>query len=309
MAGAVNIPLFDDAERVEIGTLYKRQGQQSAILRGLEIVGPKMADFVRKAQALPYQEHLLVHCWRGGMRSSSFAWLLNTSGLKALTLEGGYKAYRNHILALFEKPWKLKVLTGSTGSGKTELLLKMKEKGVQVVDLEGLAHHRGSVFGGIGYEPQPSSEQFQNHLYEAMKSFDIKKTVWIEDESIAIGQVYVPEPLWAQLRKSPLYRAELSKEARVARLINEYGQYEKKQLTEAIHKITKKLGGQHAKAGIIALENGDLALVANILLTYYDKSYQQNIMQRKHLLVYEKEFNTFEAEKMVEELLREEDRS
>ena len=302
--GAVNIPLFSNEERAEVGTLYKQSGQEAAILRGLEIVGPKMANFVRQAKTLPFQEQLLVHCWRGGMRSGSFGWLLQTAGLPAVTLAGGYKSYRRKLLDFFDTPFALYILTGGTGSGKTELLHLLKQKGEQVVDLEGLAYHKGSVFGGLGQPEQPSSEQFQNELFLQMQEMDPAQPIWLEDESISLGNVFIPHPLWNQLRRAPLIRTELSRPARIERLVKEYGQFPTQELTAAIQKIGKRLGGQHAKAALEALEKNKLEEVASILLTYYDKAYQIGINKRKELLQFEAEYQFFNPETITEDILQ-----
>lgn len=302
--GAINIPLFSNEERAEIGTLYKQQGQQEAIERGLEIVGPKMAGFVRQAKALPYRGQLLVHCWRGGMRSGSFAWLLNTAGIPAVTLTGGYKSYRRELLAFFETPFMLFILTGNTGSGKTEILQHLQLKGEQVIDLEGLARHKGSVFGGMGQQEQPSSEQFQNELFRQMRQMDISRPIWLEDESISLGDCFIPQPLWKQLRKAPLFRTELSKAARIERLVLEYGPFEPAVLEQAIHKLTKRLGGQHAKAALKALHENRLNEVASILLVYYDKAYEIGLSKRQELLQFEGQYEHFDVEHITQEILQ-----
>ena len=301
--GAVNIPLFSNEERAEIGTLYKQQGQEVAVLRGLEIVGPKMAGFVRQAKALPYQDTLLVHCWRGGMRSGSFGWLLSTAGLPTAILTGGYKNFRNHLLDFFAQPFQLYVVTGYTGSGKTEILQELKRKGEQVIDLENLAQHKGSVFGGMGQSSQPTSEQFQNELFRQMQEMDRARPFWLEDESISLGNVFIPHPLWHQLRQAPLLRIELTKEIRVQRLVSEYGRFDRLGLEEAILKISKRLGGQHAKRALEALHENKLEEVAVILLTYYDKAYEQGIAKRKELLQFEGVYNSFDPEHITKDLL------
>ena len=159
--GAINLPLFDDAQRADIGTIYKNSGKDAAVLRGLRHAGLKMADLVVQAKAIAEgRNSVLVHCWRGGMRSQSVGWLLRTAGMDPLVLDGGYKAFRQFARATFEVPWNLRVISGLTGAGKTRVLLLLKDVGEQVVDLEGLANHRGSAFGGIGQPNQPSTEQF-----------------------------------------------------------------------------------------------------------------------------------------------------
>src|SRR5437868_4963839 len=126
--GAINLPLFNNEERAIIGTLYKQKGKEQAVLAGLDIVGPKMSALVSESKKIAANNEVLVHCWRGGMRSGSFCWLLNTVGINASTLKKGYKGYRDHVLKSFEKNFQLIILGGETGSGKTEILKFIKEK-------------------------------------------------------------------------------------------------------------------------------------------------------------------------------------
>ena len=300
--GAVNIPLFSNEERAEVGTLYKRESRMAAMLRALELVGPKMADFVRTAKKYPYNEHLIIHCWRGGMRSSTFAWLMNTVGIPAVTLKRGYKGFRNHILVFFEQNINIKIITGCTGSGKSDLLRHMHHMGEQVVDLEGLANHKGSSFGALGQNPQPTSEQFHNDLYWAMKDFDVSRPVWMEDESMRIGKVFIPEPLWKQMRKSPLYRIDLCPEARLNRLVEEYACFNPADLASAIGRISKRLGGQNVKLALEELEKGHFKEVAEILLAYYDRTYNRSIEERAAQVVFQREYDSFNADVIIRDI-------
>ena len=285
--GAVNLPLFENDERAEIGTLYKQQGKQLAIKRGLEIVGPKLRQMVEFAEALPFDYSLLVHCWRGGMRSGSVAWLLQTYGLPVTVLQGGYKNFRNHVLQQLEVPMELRVITGPTGSGKTDLIKALGSAGEQVIDLEGLANHKGSVFGELGQQAQPSSEHFQNKLFWALQGFDFSRVIWLEDESIGIGKVMIPEPFWRQMTKGRRVYFNMDKGIRTRRLVNEYGSFPTHIMEEKIRMIEKRLGGQHAKAAIAALHEGDLASVADTLLVYYDKAYDNSLGSHKNDLLLE----------------------
>ncbi len=278
--GAHNIPLFTNAERAVVGTAYKQESRQEAILKGLDFIGPKMRDFVEESRKLAVKNQVLVHCWRGGMRSSSFAWLLQTTGLKPETLEGGYKAYRRLALRSFRSPAKIIILGGETGSGKTEILRELKSLGEQVIDLEALAHHKGSVFGHIAQPPQPTTEQFQNNLFDVFNQFDPKVRIWLEDESYCIGKVNIPEAFWMQMKKAPLVTVHMPKAVRIQRLLKEYGHADTQESRQAIVKIQQQLGGLAYKEALAALENGNLTLVADLLLTYYDKSYQFGIGQR-----------------------------
>jgi len=278
--GAVNIPLFNNEERKEVGIRYKQGGKENAVLLGLEYVGPKMSDFVKQARKLAKNKQILVHCWRGGMRSASMAWLFETAGLKATTLEGGYKAYRGYIRAQFAKPVTMFVLGGYTGSGKTAILKELEKSGEQFLDIEGIARHKGSVFGPLGQEAQPSNEQFENNLADVWRKFDFSKPVWVEDESRHLGRCGIPDPLFKQMRNAVVIKAIVPKEERIKRLVDEYGSFDKEELAEQIEKIRTRLGGQFANEAIKALYNNDLACVAGLTLRYYDKAYEHGISKR-----------------------------
>jgi tRNA 2-selenouridine synthase len=304
ISGAVNIPLFSNEERARVGTTYKQANQEEAIVLGLELVGPKMADFVRQSKVLAPEKEILVHCWRGGMRSGSFGWLLETAGMKVSTLVGGYKAFRNEVLAGLQISQKIIVLGGKTGSGKTEILHKLRELGEQVVDLEGLAHHKGSSYGAIGQLPQPSNEHFENELYAQWRRLDPTRRVWIEDESRSVGRCLLPDAVWNQMRNAPLVIVDMDKRVRIERLVREYACFDLNLLYEATHRIQKRLGGQHHKAAIAALDQKDFATVADITLTYYDKAYQHGIGNRKVLHTLDtREDNPVDlAEKLMEKI-------
>jgi len=285
--GAVNIPLFSDEERAQVGTTYKQVSQEEALLLGLELVGPKMADFVRQAKALAPDKEILVHCWRGGMRSGSFGWLLETAGMKVSTLVGGYKAFRNEVLAGFRIPQQIIILGGKTGSGKTEILHQLRELGEQVIDLEGLAHHKGSSYGAIGQLPQPSTEHFENRIYAQWRQLDPTRRVWVEDESRTVGRCLIPDVVWNQMQNAPLVLVDMDKATRIERLVREYACFDINLLYEATNRIQKRLGGQHHKAAIAALDQKDFATVADLTLTYYDKAYQHGVGKRNAISVLE----------------------
>lgn len=271
--GAVNIPIFNDAERAEVGTLYTKNGRQPAIEKGLEIVGPKMAEFVRYARQLAPSGKLLVHCWRGGMRSESMAWLFERIGIECSILTGGYKAYRNFLLEKIGDLPHLIVLEGHTGSGKTEILQNLKSMGEQIIDLEAQAHHRGSVFGGIGQLQQPTTQQFQNNLFGEILALDNKRRIWIEGESQTIGRVFLPDPLWNRMNLALNIEIVVPREERIKRLVDEYGNHPKDLMINAISSISKRLGEQRMNEVLQDYHEDKLALVADKLLDYYDKTY------------------------------------
>jgi tRNA 2-selenouridine synthase len=274
--GAHSLPLFSDEERAIVGTLYKQQGRDAAVLEGLRIVGPKLAGIVEQARAIAPHGSIRMHCWRGGERSGSVAWLLDKAGFaEVLTLKGGYKAFRRHVLASFDAPLELRVLGGYTGTGKTELLHMLKAQGEQVVDLEGLANHKGSSFGALGERPQPTMEHFENLLWSELRALDRSRPIWVEDESLMIGRCKIPQPFYDRMRAAALFFVDMPQEERAERLVAGYGKYPKEQLAEAVKRIEKRLGPQHCKAALEALEVGDLKTVAIIALTYYDRAYRR----------------------------------
>ncbi len=281
LPGAVSLPMFTDEERAVVGTLYKQQGRDAAVREGLRLVGPKMAGFVDEARSLAGAGPLRVYCWRGGERSGSMAWLFDKAGIGGVsTLRGGYKAFRRTVLDAFPGAQRLHVLGGSTGSGKTATLGLLRARGAQVVDLEALAHHKGSSFGAIGEAPQPTTEHFENLLWDALRRLDPGRPVWVEDESMMIGRIKLPDAFYAAMRTAPLWFVEMPLEQRVARLVEDYGRHPRQLLAEAIERIRKRLGPQHAKSALEALEAGDLATVARITLHYYDRAYERGVSGR-----------------------------
>jgi len=272
--GAISFPLFTNEERTEVGILYKKKGHDFAFLKGLEFVGLKMADYVRLANKLVPEKKIFIHCWRGGQRSASLAWLLEMSGFDVHLIIGGYKAYRQFIHQQFDEiKQKFIVLGGPTGSGKTVLLQAIKEQGEQVIDLEKLANHKGSAFGALGELPQPTMEQFENNLFEEFFKLDAAKITWVENESKSIGKVFQPDGFWNQFRTARYIGLVISFEERLKFLVENYGAFNLEELKDSFIKINKRLGGQHVQAAISFLEQGDLKNAGAIALRYYDKSY------------------------------------
>lgn len=279
--GAHSIPLFSDSERAEVGTVYVRQSREKAIELGYKFVTPKLQQFIDQSAEVAPSKRVVVHCWRGGMRSASFAQHLSDNGFtEVYTIKGGYKAFRNYVLKTFDHPFKLNILGGYTGSGKTEILRELKAKGEQVVDLEKLANHKGSAFGGIGQEIQPTVEQFENNLFEAFQELDFAQPIWLEDESHNIGRVQIPINLFRQMRNLPLLFLDIPSEERANKLVAEYGQCEAGELAAAIQRINKRLGGLAVKEALRFLEEGNYFEVTKIALFYYDKAYQKGMNSR-----------------------------
>ena len=283
--GAFNIPLLSNNEREVVGTLYKSKGQDKAFMKALEFTGPKMAGFVKEANKYQKDKKLLVYCWRGGKRSGSMAWLFNTSGIETKILEGGYKAYRNYIHDLFSIPKNIIVLGGFTGSGKTEILKELKEQH-QVIDLEALAHHKGSAFGFIGQKPQPTTEQFENNLAIEWMKLNYNEIIFLEDESKMIGSVHLPDEIYSKIRNSSVIFINVPKEDRIKRLIIDYAGFDNSLIKSALDKIIKRLGGQNYNKAISSLEINDYATIANVSLVYYDKAYLYGLNKRDENKIY-----------------------
>lgn len=280
--GSHNVPLFDDSERARVGIAYKRQGRHEAIKEGLKIVGPKMADLVMAAESIAIGQKLILHCWRGGMRSENMAWLFSRVGIESYMLSGGYKSYRNYCRKQFHISIPLILLGGYTGSGKTEILQRLEEQGEQCIDLEKIASHKGSVFGSLGQHQQLPNEHFENLLFEKWIVLDPARPVWMEDESKMIGKNCIPDELYHKMRLAPVITLEVSQEKRLRRLVDEYACYDRQQLKDAILKIHKRLGGKNTQDALEALDKNDFYTAARITLRYYDKAYQHGLNKRDH---------------------------
>jgi tRNA 2-selenouridine synthase len=300
--GAINLPLLNNAERVQVGTDYKKKGQLEAIKTGFRLVGPRLLDLINEAEKISPHKELLVHCWRGGMRSSNFCQFTGMAKIKTHQVKGGYKAYRTEALEAFKKPFQFFILGGSTGSGKSEILRALKNKGEQVIDLENLANHKGSAFGGLMMPPQPTTEQFQNFLFEEILKLDPEKKIWIEDESIAIGKNVIPEDFWRTMCSRPVIEIEVEKDVRVKRLVHEYGDADKKEFLSSMERITKKLGGQHFNSAKEKLMQGDMGGTIEILLTYYDKAYHAGLQRKKARIASTVKWNGEGADSFAEQL-------
>lgn len=275
--GAINIPILNDEERKAVGIDYKEKGQAEAIRTGFRLVGPRLESIVTEAQEVADGKEILVHCWRGGMRSNNFCQFVSMAGVKTHALKGGYKSYRQHAIKYLEQPFPFAVIGGCTGSGKTELLKALAAAGEQIIDLEEMANHRGSVFGALMKPPQPTTEQFQNDLFEAMSQLDFSKRIWVEDESLSIGKIFIPDTYFQTMSQAPVVVIEADRDARIQRLVDEYGPADKKEFIQAMTAIRKKLGGQHFKDALQSYKDGNLPGAFSELLVYYDKRYLKGI--------------------------------
>ncbi|MEY2752077.1 MAG: hypothetical protein RLZZ570_23 [Bacteroidota bacterium] len=279
---AASVPLFSDAERAEIGTVYKQQSPAKAVRLGLKYAGLRMADLVAEVDALAKRDPspLEVYCWRGGQRSGSVAWLLRTAGYDVSRWDGGYKAYRGRVLESWAADRPYVVLAGLTGSGKTEVLRALHELGGPVLDLEGLAHHKGSAFGQIGELPQPTNEQFENDGAVRLAELEGEACIWIEDESRSIGRIWLQQSFFARKKSAPVVLLERSLDERIDRLVAAYGQASRAELSETFMRIAKRLGDQNARSAVDHVQQGHLADAARIALHYYDRTYAESVAAR-----------------------------
>ena len=341
--GACSLPLFSDEERKVVGTAYIQESQQKAIKLGLDFYGTKMVKMVEEVEELckvrstkyevrTKEENLvprisnlvLIHCWRGGMRSAGVAWLLDLYGFKVYTLVGCYKAYRNWVLQQFTKEYPINMLGGFTGSGKTEVLHTLAQKGNSIIDLEKLASHKGSAFGALGQPVQPSQEMFENLLATELKrvvdrwgitakkdahlshNFHLPSVIWLEDESQRIGEVNIPTAFFSQMRKKQIYFLEIPFEERLNFIVTHYGKFEKDKLVSAVIRIKKKLGGLETKTAVNYLIEDNTKECFRVLLTYYDKFYLKSLQNRENFnnLFNKLECGTVDEKKNANSLLQ-----
>ena len=282
--GAINCPVLDNQQRAHVGTLYKQVGAFEAKKAGAALVARNIATHIDAMFAdKPRDWKPLVYCWRGGNRSGSMAHILAKIGWPVIQLDGGYKEYRRHVnAALAELPAKFsyRVIGGPTGSGKSELLRTLAQEGAQVLDLEQLASHRGSVLGNIPAEPQPTQKAFESSIWQALRHFDPAQPVFVESESKKVGNLRVPDALMDRMRASPCIALTLSIPDRVALLMREYDHFvvDPDMLNRQLDCLLplhgrEKLGHWHAMAANGAMPQ----LVEELLAQHYDPAYLRSI--------------------------------
>ncbi|MDZ4750851.1 MAG: tRNA 2-selenouridine(34) synthase MnmH [Flavobacteriales bacterium] len=284
--GAMNLPLLDNEERHLVGLCYKKNGHDEAVKLGFELAGAQFIDKIRSAEILAPHRELLIYCWRGGLRSQIMAWLLSTSGFNVELLEGGYKSFRNEALTEFTKQRVVYILGGKTGAGKTEVLQFLNELGEQIIDLEGLGSHKGSSFGSLGLPTQPSQEHFENMLaLELMKVNKIDHALWIEDESRFIGKVRIPDSFYSIMVESKIIFIDRSTKSRAHRILGEYGSFPVEILAERTAAIAKRMGPEQSRDAVNALLQGNQEKWVELLLDYYDKSYNHSLLRGKRQIL------------------------
>ena len=281
---AANAPVLDDAERARVGTMHAQDSAFAARRAGAAIVARNIAAMLDGSfQSKPRDWAPLVYCWRGGQRSRSLAHMLNEIGWRAVQLEGGYRAYRRHVVGeLLTLPgqFRYEVICGFTGSGKSRLIAALADEGAQALDLEALARHRGSLLGDLPGDPQPSQKSFESELIAALKRFDPARTVYVESESKRIGTVQLPESLLAMMRTAACIRIELPRAQRIELLKHEYAHFiaEPAVLAPQLLRLAPLHGGKTVGRWADAAKVGDWdMLISELLEFHYDPAYTRSI--------------------------------
>jgi len=294
MPNSINIPLFDNDERSIIGTIYKKEGRKKAVIEGLKFFEKKM-ELLLDNLFMNIDSHninskknfnksfIRIYCSRGGMRSQSISWLLEKYKFNPITLKGGYKTYRRWILDCFSKKWNIIIIGGKTGTGKTRLLSLLEQYKYQTIDLEGFACHRGSTFGGLGMQKQPSNEQFENKIAEKLYSFKVINNIFVEAESANIGKCKIPHEFFNQMKTARRIEILRSETNRLDELIDTYSVFNKDELQESVLRIKKRLGPQRTKIALESINKEEWDLVCRSVLDYYDRCYEYEKVGKKNI--------------------------
>jgi tRNA 2-selenouridine synthase len=302
---AISFPLMNDEERAIIGTTFKKEGRTAAVVKGYELLGSKFSDYLKEAIKMFPEKKVVMYCWRGGLRSNIMAFLFETADIKVMLLKGGYKVFRNKVLNLLKHPIPVVILGGMTGSGKTKILKELSNQGECVIDLEGLAKHKGSAFGGLGELPQPSNEHFENLLALEILASIGKQRVWFENESRMIGRVKIPDTIYQRMREARVIELILPVEERIKEIETNYCNFPKDELIECTQKLKKKLGDLRTTQACDALTSGNYEFWIRTLLEYYDENYFYSSSLRIPKSVSYHSFQKIEAPKIAKTLLKE----
>jgi tRNA 2-selenouridine synthase len=289
--GAVNVPLFMDEERVLVGTTYWKEGTDRAKLVGLSLVAPRLPEMVADILAAANGREIVLYCWRGGMRSRSIFAVMEAMGYPARQLVGGYKAFRRQVvrfLSTAEIRQPLFVLNGLTGVGKTTVLKELEKLGAPVLDLEGMANHRGSAFGAVGLGRARSQKDFEALLFLALDQWRDAPFLLVEGEGKKIGPLVLPDFLYTAMSRGQHILLEAGLEVRVQRILDEYRALgdNREALAAAALQLQKKLGSEKCKALADQIRQGEIADAARILCTdYYDRYYRDSRRDNNYLAV------------------------
>ncbi|MGM0416044.1 MAG: tRNA 2-selenouridine(34) synthase MnmH [Thermodesulfobacteriota bacterium] len=278
--GAYNIPILTEEQRVEVGTIHQQQGAAQARMRGMELISPRLPELISHIRELQQQHKrpIIVFCWRGGLRSTAMTAFLHLCGLPVFQLSGGHKAFRRHIIDYFEHArWaRMLVLRGLTGVGKTRILEQLNKEGWPVLNLEGLANHRGSAFGAIGCEQQPSQKHFEVLLWNKLRHTNAQDFILTEGESRHIGRVMLPKRLHATLQEEITLWLETDMQTRIKVIAEDYDveHLPPHAFTDAIDALVSRLGHEQVRELHQLLERRDWGLlIEKLMQQYYDPLY------------------------------------
>jgi tRNA 2-selenouridine synthase len=285
---SVNVPLLSDVERAEVGTIYKEQGEMVARRHALKMISPKIPLFIERVDELrQHGNAVVIYCWRGGMRSESVASVLSIAGIDCFRLTGGYKAWRGQVVADFENdayPFQPAVLHGLTGVGKTEILAALATRGQQVLDLEAIANHRGSVFGGLGLGSQPTQKNFDAALWQHMRAIPPNSVVFLEAESRKVGSVRLPDCVLKRIEGDRSILVTGSVQKRAERIAADYLHPSRSPETELgrglalLDRLKERLGGKLVLQLKDLIAAGEILEAVKVLLVdYYDPLYSRQI--------------------------------
>ncbi|WP_293365746.1 tRNA 2-selenouridine(34) synthase MnmH [Phenylobacterium sp.] len=281
--GAINLPVLSNAERAEVGTIYVQQSRFLARKVGAAYIARNVADHLQTALVeQPGSFRPLIYCWRGGQRSYAMATILAQVGWRTTVLAGGYKTWRRHVSArLYDEPlpFRLVLLDGYTGSGKTEVLQRLADRGQQIIDLEGLAAHRGSLFGALTGQPQPGQKLFESQLLVALEALDPARPVIVEAESSKIGERMTPPAVWQAMTAAPRLELTASPQARAGYLVRAYGDIvrDRAALDEALRRLPTWPGRKRLEAWSQLADAGDFeALALDLMALHYDPAYRRS---------------------------------
>jgi len=299
--GAINIPLLDDEERAKVGTVYVQESPEKAKKLGVEIVSKKLPELYNKAVSLNNEyDNLNFFCFKGGLRSSTITSLFASLGIRAFKLDGGYKKYRKYIIkALPEIVSNVKfiVIHGNTGTGKTQMLKILKEKGMDVLDLEGCANHRGSFFGSVGLGKQNSQKMFESLIYESLKNRK-SNIVFVEGESKRIGKDIIPECIYQNMVEGIHIKVEADLEVRVKNIIKDYVNSNNHELIGALNYLRATLGHKNVERYIDMINRYEYEhVVRELMIKYYDPLYKREGMEFSAI------FNSNDTEKSATEII------
>ena len=304
MPNSINIPIFNNEERSFVGKKYKISGRENAVREGFKIIENKIDKLIKKFILIKKEflistidnysndNNIKIYCARGGMRSQSMLWLLEKFNYPCITLNGGYKTYRNWVLNRFKDKQKIIVIGGKTGTRKTKILNKLKSLDYQILDFESLANHRGSSFGGLGMKEQPTNEQYENLIAENLHKMNKDNFIFVEAESPNIGKNRIPNELFKQMNNSKRIEIIRSESIRIKELINTYSKYQKNDLKESVLKISKRLGPQRTKSAIVSIDNEDWENVCKSVLDYYDRCYEHELKDKQDVRILDMKLKT-----------------